>query len=89
MAGNERRRGAPTQQRRQVLEQDLAPVVFLTFSHDKGRGERKGTGRRKEAGAGRCYGSVLLVLDGGNAQEKVEGSSGQRRPWEAPLVRPW
>ena len=76
MAGNERRRGAPTPQRREVLEQDLAPVVFLTFSHDKGMGERKGTGRRKEAGAGRRYGGVLLVLDGGNTQEKVEGSSG-------------
>ena len=88
MAGNEQRHGAPTQQHRRVLEQDLAPVVFLTFSHDKGRGERKGTGRRKEAGAGRRYGSVLVVLDGCNAQEKVEGSSGQRRPWEARFVRP-
>ena len=31
----------------------------------------------------------LLVLDGGNEQEKEEGSSGQRRPWEAPLVCLW
>ena len=35
----------------------------------------------------RCGG--LLVLDGASAQEKEEGNSGQRRPWEAPLVRPW
>ena len=53
MAGNEQRRGAPTHQRRRLREQDLAPVVVLTFSHIKNRAERKGTGRRtvKDEGA--------------------------------------
>ena len=43
---------------------------------------------REEAKKWRCGG--LLVLDGGNGQEKEEGSSGQRWPWaSAARARSW
>ena len=87
LAGNEQQRSVPTQQHGRVLEQDLAPVVVLAFSHDKNRGLKEKHWQEEGHGKDRHWAlGAPAAASGGASGGGGDGGAGRRRWRRRPVA---